>query len=88
MSVQEEVKVVGLDLMDELAIRITPDDIIAKTGELVVMAVDKDMTGEEKFQWVLDQIYPIMSWVVQFIAERLIQLMYDLIVAKTKEIRG
>lgn len=87
MGIEEDVKVVGLDLMDELAIRVTPDKIIARTGELVTMAVDKDMTGEEKFAWVLEQVKPLLHWIISFVAERLVQLMYDIIVSKTKELR-
>lgn len=87
MSMTDDIKVVGLDLMDEFAIRVTPDDIIAKTGELVTLAVDKDMTGEEKFNWVLKQIEPTLKWIISFVAKRLVQLMYEVIVAKTKEIR-
>lgn len=84
----EDIKKVGLDLMDEFIINVTPDDIIETTAELVVIAVDKDMTGEEKFDWVLEQIKPALSWIISFVAKRLVQLMYDIIVAKTKEIQN
>lgn len=80
MNYKEEVKNISLSIADEALVFVTPDGIIEKTGELVDMAFDKEMTGEEKFEWVLDQIKPLLGWLIRNFAEKLVQLMYEVLV--------
>ena len=72
----------GLELIDELILKVTPDAIIAKTDELVTTAVDMDMTGAEKFQWVLDQVQPLLSWLIRNLGPKLVQLVYEMMKAR------
>ena len=82
MDYGEEAVKIGLSVIDEVILKVTPDAIIEKTDELVELAFDKDMTGEEKFNWVLDQVKPLLSWLIRELGERLVQLIYELAVAK------
>ena len=73
---------IGLEVIDEMILKVTPDAIIEMTDELVELAFDKDMTGAEKFEWVLGQVKPLLSWLIRAFGERLVQLVYELAVAK------
>ena len=77
----DEAVKLGLGVIDKIILEVTPDDIIDKTTTLVDMAFDKDMTGEEKFDWVLGQVKPLMGWLIRELGERLVQLIYELAVA-------
>lgn len=72
----------GLELIDELILKVTPDAIIDLTDELVTTAVDMEMTGAEKFKWVLDQIQPLLSWLIRNLGPKLVQLVYDMMKAR------
>jgi hypothetical protein len=65
------------EFKDYIAITFTPDEAIKEIDALVRIAVDKTMTGEEKFEWVknkaLDLAYNIWKWALP----RLIQMAYD-----------
>ena len=78
MDYGEEAEKMGLDIIDKVILQITPDAIIEKADELVEMAFDKVMTGEEKFAWVLDQIKPLMGWLIRELGNRLVQLVYEI----------
>ena len=73
---------IGLEVIDEMILKVTPDAIIEMTDELVELAFDKDMTGEEKFDWVVGQIKPLLSWFIRALGERLVQLVYELVKAR------
>ena len=81
MDYTEEGTKIALELFDKMILTVTPDDVIAKTDELVRKAVDMDLSGAEKFEWVLGQIKPLLWEALQFIAERLVQLVYELMIA-------
>ena len=74
----EEAVKMGLDVIDKIILEVTPDAIIDKTTNLVDMAFDKDMTGAEKFEWVLEQVKPLMGWLIRELGERLVQLIYEI----------
>ena len=78
MDYNEEGTKIALELFDKMILAVTPDDVIAKTDELVRTAVDMDLSGAEKFEWVLGQIKPLLWSALQFIGERLVQLVYEL----------
>lgn len=78
MDYGQEAEKMGLDIIDKIILQITPDAIIEKADELVELAFDKDMTGAEKFAWVLDQVKPLMGWLIRELGERLVQLVYEL----------
>ena len=82
MDYGEEAEKMGMDIIDKVILQITPDAIIEKADELVELAFDKDMTGEEKFNWVLEQVKPLMSWLIRELGSRLVQLIYE--IAKEK----
>ena len=88
MDYGNEVEKIGLEVIDNIMIAVTPDSIIAKTDELVNLAFNKDMTGDQKFEWVVDQIKPLLSGLIRFLAERLVQLMYEITVGKVTDFRN
>ena len=81
MDLGDEAVKLGLGIIDKAILEVTPDAIIDKTTELVDLAFDKDMTGAEKFDWVLGQVKPLMGWLIRELGERLVQLIYELAVA-------
>ena len=83
MDYTKEATDLGLELLDDLILKVTPDAIIDVTDELVRTAVDLEMTGSEKFEWVLTQVKPMLSYLIRFVGERLVQLVYDLMVEKS-----
>ena len=69
-----------LDVIDKITLEVTPDVMILKANELVHLAVDKEMTGAEKFQWVVDQVEPALMWGVDLLVKVLVQLLYNMMV--------
>lgn len=88
MDYNEEGKKVALELMDKMIVSITPDDVIAKTDELVKLAANKEMTGAEKFEWVVAQVEPMLWTALDFVAKRLVQLMYEIWIGKVEDFRN
>ena len=81
MDYTEEVQEFQLGLIDKLILEVTPDVAIDKANELVYMAVDMDMSGAEKFEWVVDQVKPMVKGLVGLLVEKLVQLLYDMMIA-------
>ena len=46
----------GKELLMEVSVKITPDDALAVIDEFVHTAVDLELTGKEKFDWVVAKI--------------------------------
>ena len=69
----------GLSIVDKAILGITPYGIIKQTEELVEAAFDKDMTGSEKFDWVLEKIKPMLSWFIRELGKMLVQLVYEIV---------
>lgn len=82
MDYREELTTMSLGVVDELILKYTPDDVIKKANELVHIAVDKDMTGSEKFEWVLGQVKPLLSWILKAFGSKLVQLLYNIMMEK------
>ena len=82
----KEVNDFQLDLIDKLVLEVTPDKAIEKANELVHLAVDMDMTGAEKFKWVVDQIKPTLEWLVGLLAEVLVQLLYNMMMGYKEDL--
>ena len=81
MDYTEEVQDFQLDLIDKLILEVTPDLAIEKANELVHIAVNMDMTGVEKFNWVVEQVKPMVKGLVGLLVEKLVQLLYDIMMA-------
>lgn len=88
MDYNEEGKKVALELMDRMIVSVTPDDVIAKTDQLVKLAANKEMTGSEKFDWVVGQVEPLIWGALEYVARRLVQLMYEIMVGKVEDFRN
>ena len=69
----------GLSIVDKALLGVTPDGIVTMTEELVEIAFDKDWTGSEKFDWVLEQIKPMLSWFIREFGKMLVQLVYEIV---------
>ena len=69
----------GLSIVDKAILVVTPDGIIKQTEELVEAAFDKDMTGAEKLDWVLEKIKPMLSWFIRELGKMLVQLVYEIV---------
>ena len=69
----------GLSILDKAILGVTPDGVITLTEKLVEVAFEKEMTGSEKFEWVLNQIKPMLSWFIRELGEQLVQLVYEII---------
>lgn len=82
MDYSQEAINIGIEFMDEVILKVTPDEIITKADKLVHIAVSKDLTGVQKAVWVLDQIKPSLGILLGFVGERLVQILYELMVAK------
>ena len=77
----DEAVKMGLGVIDKIILEVTPDAIIEKTTSLVEVAFDMELSGSEKFEWVLGQVKPLMGWLIRELGERLVQLIYELAVA-------
>ena len=69
----------GLSIVDKAILGVTPEGIIILTEELVEIAFDKDWSGAEKFDWVLEQIKPMMGWLIREFGKMLVQLVYEIV---------
>ena len=69
----------GLSIVDKALLGVTPDWIVTYTEELVEAAFDKEMTGSEKFDWVLEQVKPLLSWFIREFGKMLVQLVYEIV---------
>ena len=69
----------GLSIVDKAILGATPDGVIKATEELVNTAFDKDLTGAEKFDWVLEQVKPLLSWFIRKFGAMLVQLVYEIV---------
>ena len=82
----EEIVDFQLGVIDKIVLEVTPDVMITKANELVHAAVDKDMTGAEKFAWVVDQVKPALTWAVGLLAEVLVQLLYNMMMGYKEDL--
>ena len=69
----------GLSIVDKLILGVTPDEIIKMTEAFVNTVFNTDWTGEEKFDWVLEQVKPQMSWFIREFGKMLVQLVYEIV---------
>ena len=69
----------GLSIVDKAILGVTPDGIVTMTEELVEVAFDLDWSGKEKFDWVLEQVKPMMSWFIREFGKMLVQLVYEIV---------
>ena len=69
----------GLSIVDKAILGVTPDGVVAMTEWFVEIAFETDWTGAEKFDWVLEQIKPMMSWFIREFGKMLVQLVYEIV---------
>ena len=60
------------------------DDVISAVDGLVHTAVDKDMSGVQKFNWVIDQSKDLLPRILKPVLLFLAQALYDGMVEKAK----
>ena len=85
MDYGKEIEAFGKDMIDELILKITPDDAIEAINDLVHTAIDKDLTGKQKFEWVVGEALELLIDVWEFILPRLVQILYEIMMAKAIE---
>ena len=78
MDYSKEVVDFQLTVIEKLVLDVTPDKVIEKASDLVSMAMGKDMTGAEKFAWVVEQVKPLLDGLFKLLVEFLVQLIYDM----------
>ena len=69
----------GLSIVDKALLGVTPDGVVSYTENLVEEAFDMDWSGEDKFDWVLEQIKPLLSWFIREFGKMLVQLVYEIV---------
>ena len=83
-TLKEESVKVGFAIVESVILTFTPDDIIEAVNELVHIAVDKDMTGVQKFNWVIDEAKDLLPRLLKPILVFLAQSLYDTMVETAK----
>lgn len=56
MTFGDEAVELGKEVIGTLALQITPDDVLETIDGLVKTIADKEMTGQQKADWVKDMI--------------------------------
>ena len=67
----------GQDILFEVSLMITPDETIDKINEFVHTAVDFKMTGKEKFEWVVEQVFDMALTVWELVLPLVVQALYE-----------
>ena len=71
-------------IFESMVMAFTPDDVISAVDGLVHTAVDKDMSGVQKFNWVIDQSKDLLPRILKPVLLFLAQALYDGMVEKAK----
>ena len=88
MDYKEEGIKVAISTIDQLIVNFTPDDAIKTIDELVHVAVSKDMTGQQKADWVLEQAIDLVEDVWEIFLPILIQLLYKIMMGFVTDFRN
>ena len=85
---KEEGIKIAVETMETLVVKFTPDSAIKTIDELVHIAVYKDMTGEEKAKWVLEQAIELVEDVWEIFLPILIELLYKVMMGFVEDFRN
>ena len=85
MTYAEQAVDLGKDLIGKIALEITPDETLAVIDEFVHTAVDLDMSGKDKFDWVVAKILDMALDVWDLILPLIVQALYEMMKAKAIE---
>ena len=83
-SFKEESIKVGFAIVESVIMTFTPDDIIKAVDKLVHTAVDMDMSGVQKFNWVINEANDLLPRLLKPILMFLAQALYDGMIEKVK----
>lgn len=87
INIEDGLAKIGSDLLDKIIINFTPDEAIATIDSLVHIAVDADLTGEEKAKWVLNEALELVDDVWEWVLPRLIELLYKIMMGYIEDFR-
>lgn len=82
MTFGEEAVELGKKLATKIALEITPDETLVVIDEFVHTAVDLEMTGEQKFDWVIAKVLELALDVWQLILPLVVQAIYDMMMGR------
>ena len=77
MDFKEEGAKLTIAVVESVIMTFTPDDIIKAVNELVHTAADKDMSGIDKFNWVINEAKDLLPRLLKPILMFLAQSLYD-----------
>ena len=84
MNFKEDSAKVAIAVAESLILTLTPDDVIKGMDKLVHTAVDKNMTGEQKFNWVINEARDFLPRILKPILVFIAQALYDGMVEAAK----
>ena len=88
MDYKDEGIKLAVGVIDDMIVKFTPDDAISKIDALVHIAVDKNISGEDKAKWVLEEAKDLVEGVWEFVLPRLIELMYKIMIGAVNDFRN
>ena len=77
MTYTEQAVELGKELLMEVAVKITADDALEVVDSMVKTAVSKDMTGKQKFDWVVATLIEMAVDVWDIILPLVVQAVYN-----------
>ena len=85
MTYAEQAVDLGKELIGELALKITPDETLVVIDELVHTAVDFEMSGADKAEWIKNKVIEMAITVWDLLLPIIIKAIYDMMMAKAIE---
>lgn len=82
MTFGEEAVELGKDVLEKIALEITPDATLVVIDELVHTAVDLELSGKEKFDWVVAKAVEMALSVWELILPLVVQALYDMMMGR------
>lgn len=76
---------ITISVIESLVMTFTPDDVIKAVDKLVYTAVDKDMSGVQKFNWVINEAKDLLPRILKPVLLFLAQSLYDGMVEKAND---
>ena len=78
----------AIDTVEGMVLIVTPDNVIDKVDELVRLIDDEDMTGEQKFMWVFNELKQLLSRIWRGLLFILTQMAVDAMKAGATGLRN
>ena len=86
MDYEKSVVDFQVSMIEKLVLDATDDAVVTKINHFVHMAVSKEMTGKEKFDWVVEQVEPLVFGAIKLLAKFLVQLVYDMMMGYKEDL--